>query len=336
MIVVEVSDLLRTHARAITTSPCRFCDCRWKAFAIYFRSPFGRNINIPPSCFPDRNLKTTFLNRHANVPLPTTLINIASVCRRWREVALSDPFLWSTLFLSLNPTDETLRRAIKTLDRCLERSKNIPFSCFITSGYDHFDESHNDLVIRLSAALFHHQKRWKDIQIHLPYNLIEESKENGDILFSLQAEDLGMLQTISVQGTWMYSMRGSHCLSSLTSLKLYLSNETDVKDWLLLSPNLEKLSVRAIQPEDDSWDAAGCPVKLEKLRYLKLDGPLSALQILSLISETFFFDVRSCTHFAFRVVLCRRYESTSLHHRSGMHHSPLTAATPTCSLRCSR
>ncbi len=126
----------------------------------------------------------------------------------------------------------------------------------------------------------------------------------------------------------MYSMRGSHCLSSLTSLKLYLSNETDVKDWLLLSPNLEKLSVRAIQPEDDSWDAAGCPVKLEKLRYLKLDGPLSALQILSLISETFFFDVRSCTHFAFRVVLCRRYESTSLHHRSGMHHSPLTAATP--------
>ncbi len=99
--------------------------------------------------------------------------DIASVCRRWREIALSDPALWSTLFISLrHSTDETLRRSIKVLDHCLERSRNMPFSCFITCGTHHINPNNHHLALRLLCMLLEHQKRWRAIEIRLPYTFI--------------------------------------------------------------------------------------------------------------------------------------------------------------------
>ncbi len=99
-------------------------------------------------------------------------INIASVCRLWREIALSAPSLRSTLFISPRQyTETTLRQAIKVLDRCLERSGNMPFSCFfsfVSSGYDDSSNLHRDLERRLFCTLLEHQKAMEGYQ-HTPF-----------------------------------------------------------------------------------------------------------------------------------------------------------------------
>ncbi len=113
---------------------------------------------------------------------------------------------------------------IKLLDRCLERSKGMPFSCFIALSYDFFHRSDHQLLFRLSCALFEHQKRWKVIQISLPFELVDELEaKRACPHFMLRAEDLGMLEAICVENPWMFSFRGTHRLSSLTSLKIEIA-----------------------------------------------------------------------------------------------------------------
>ncbi len=54
-------------------------------------------------------------------------------------------------------------------------------------------------------------------------------------------------------------------------------------EWLLHSPNLEKLTISAIvEEEGDFWITTGFPITLEKLRYLTLvDCPFSVLRLLN-------------------------------------------------------
>lgn len=171
--------------------------------------------------------------------------DIASVCRRWRDIALSDPALWSTLFLSLHhSTDKTLRRSIKAVDRCLERSRNMPLSCFITGTVKRFQRSHDRLVLRLLCALFGHQKRWRAVKIHPPQDFLDRLVDNVVLpYFMLRTEELGMLERLSVDrlGTMVLRVCGTPQLSSLTILELDLDYDSDAMEWLLRTPNLEKL-----------------------------------------------------------------------------------------------
>ncbi len=54
---------------------------------------------------------------------------------------------------------------------------NIPLSCFIALDNDDINQTNHHLLFRLSCALFEHQKRWKAIQISLPFALVEELEE---------------------------------------------------------------------------------------------------------------------------------------------------------------
>ncbi len=242
---------------------------------------FAVRTEYPPFLSPGPQLDDGFFDPACDCVSPD---DIAIVCRHWREIALADASLWSTLFLSLRlSTSEMLKRAIKLLDHCLERSKNMPFSCFITFGHDHVREFDHRLLFRLTCPLVEHQRRWKAIQIQLPYIKEDESDvPEGPFppYFTLDAEHLGMLEAVSVEVTWMYRFRGTRPLSSLTFLELILAYDIDVTEWLRRCPNLVKLSIFDIEPKRDSWNTTGCPFTLRKLRYLKLDGPLSALQLL--------------------------------------------------------
>ncbi len=156
--------------------------------------------------------------------------DIASVCRRWREIALSDPALWSTLFLSLRcSTNKSLRRSIKAVDHCLERSRNIPLSCFITSTFEPLQRSHDRLVLRLLCALFEHQKRWRAVKIHLPNDFLGRMAKNVvHPYFMLRTEKLGMLEGLSMDwpSKMVFRVCGIHQLSSLTSLELTLDYDS--------------------------------------------------------------------------------------------------------------
>lgn len=92
-----------------------------------------------------------------------------------------------------------------------------------------------------------------------------------------------MLKAIRVEKPWMYRFCGTHSLSSLVSLEIEIANGCNATEWLLHSPNLEKLSISAMMMWGElHQNTTGFPVTLEKLRYLSLvDCPLSVLKLLS-------------------------------------------------------
>ncbi len=158
----------------------------------------------------------------------------------------------------------------------------MPFSCFITCGTHHINPNNHHLALRLLCMLLEHQKRWRAIEIRLPYTFIDELYEDDALpYFMLRTEELGMLEEINVEGTFVFRICGTSDLSSLASLELELDYDEDATEWLVRSPSLEKLNISAIVSDGDAWNTSGCPIKFEKLRYLKLDAaPLSVLQLL--------------------------------------------------------
>ncbi|KLO13695.1 hypothetical protein SCHPADRAFT_348746 [Schizopora paradoxa] len=107
---------------------------------------------LPPSAMsavqflPVEILRTIFLlvmqnSRYCNPVFKTgdtfldcvVLIDLTRVCRRWREIALADPTLWMTLHVSLR--DPPILRLLQVADfvsACLERSENLPLTCYIS------------------------------------------------------------------------------------------------------------------------------------------------------------------------------------------------------------
>ncbi len=87
-----------------------------------------------------------------------SLIHISNVCRRWRDIVLTDPTLWSMIYVSLkNPSVETLHRMNCFVDIWLERSKEMPLTCVIyVIGVFELQ-----LLRPLMHALAVHQQRWE-------------------------------------------------------------------------------------------------------------------------------------------------------------------------------
>ncbi|KLO08722.1 hypothetical protein SCHPADRAFT_1000756 [Schizopora paradoxa] len=96
-----------------------------------------------------------------------TLINISRVCRRWRELALTDPSFWSSIHIHLDdPTAETLRQATYFADVCFSRSKKLPLTVSITLA------NLSDLRVAhpLMYMVISHEPRWSRIAINLTPN----------------------------------------------------------------------------------------------------------------------------------------------------------------------
>jgi hypothetical protein len=57
---------------------------------------------------------------------------LASVCQRWRRVALADVLLWTTLVItSFNIDRETKQPATGFLERLIARSQDVPLDIFV-------------------------------------------------------------------------------------------------------------------------------------------------------------------------------------------------------------
>ncbi|KAJ7633193.1 hypothetical protein FB45DRAFT_1003327 [Roridomyces roridus] len=90
------------------------------------------------------------------------------ICRRWRDVALTTPALWSGVQLTIDPQRHV--RQSRLLDMWLQRSRNCPLS--IQLGYseelmpseDEEDEDEEGFVESLRS----HAMRWQEMDISLP------------------------------------------------------------------------------------------------------------------------------------------------------------------------
>ncbi|KAK1221526.1 hypothetical protein PQX77_015645 [Marasmius sp. AFHP31] len=107
--------------------------------------------------------------------------SLSMVCGRWRDIALSSPGLWSSIYItSLRVVDEEgtdeeeiLREEDPLINRlrlCLERSIPVPLQLSITihNDYSHYQPNKcvlSDTIMRLLAE---HSERWEELDFRGP------------------------------------------------------------------------------------------------------------------------------------------------------------------------
>jgi F-box-like len=96
------------------------------------------------------------LGAHKAVMLPS------HVCKRWRDVALSTPALWTNIVLHV--TDKTLESQTALVTDWVSRSGNLPLS-FTLEGREN--------VLPILAVLYHHCARWQYINLSVPLETLQ-------------------------------------------------------------------------------------------------------------------------------------------------------------------
>ncbi|KLO08711.1 hypothetical protein SCHPADRAFT_1000753 [Schizopora paradoxa] len=183
------------------------------------------------------------------------LINISRVCRRWRELALTDPSFWSSIHIHLDdPTAETLRQAAYFADVCYSRSKDLPLTIFITLA------NLSDLRIAhlLLQSVISHEARWTRIAINLTPN--PRSPESSAIPFPESHDGATEEHDLSLRNAGSSHLKEFQCnlgtlftysmtepLPALESLKITCYKLTGclytLTKWLPLAPNLQELDL---------------------------------------------------------------------------------------------
>ncbi|KAK1235234.1 hypothetical protein PQX77_001540 [Marasmius sp. AFHP31] len=112
-----------------------------------------------------KNLCFSDIDGHSPLPDP---LNIAAVCRRWREIALDAPQLWSSLSLSLDSDRLSDPSTPARLQLYVERSRGSPMTIRIhgqyTSNSRHTLAKVNPLMMVLRSCVHH----WAELQLVSP------------------------------------------------------------------------------------------------------------------------------------------------------------------------
>jgi F-box-like len=122
---------------------------------------------------------------------------LASVCGRWREVALSTPELWSKFHFI--PQDIDLTHFLVPLKLHLERSGNFPLTFIIIDEISLFVDKYDNLALySLLDLIFGHAHHWGDATIFLNYNVYRQKLEEVEafpVLHTFRAHELPYLTT---------------------------------------------------------------------------------------------------------------------------------------------
>ncbi|KLO05550.1 hypothetical protein SCHPADRAFT_1002848 [Schizopora paradoxa] len=179
------------------------------------------------------------------------LIDVSRVCRRWREAAITDPTLWSSLCIVLHtPSAEVLRQLAYFVDICSARSKDLPMT--IAVSIMHLDDLR--LAHPLMRSIVAQEHRWSRIAINvirpreqedrMPIR-VNEPSTNYDINLSAAGGDLLKEFQFNIGAWFTYSLNGP--LPALETLKV-AGYKIDgaayiLAKWSPFAPNLTELEM---------------------------------------------------------------------------------------------
>ncbi|KAJ7633252.1 hypothetical protein FB45DRAFT_832722 [Roridomyces roridus] len=102
-------------------------------------------------------------------PLSPSLL--VRVCRRWRDIALSTPALWSTMTLDIESEDEKLHEhQLGLLHSWLQRSGHCPLSIALVGSYS---TRCTPSITALAKTILAHASRFRDMDICVPLQDLE-------------------------------------------------------------------------------------------------------------------------------------------------------------------
>ncbi|KLO04940.1 hypothetical protein SCHPADRAFT_911356 [Schizopora paradoxa] len=179
------------------------------------------------------------------------LIDISCVCSRWREVALTDSSLWSSIYILLDdPTAETLVQVTYFASICFVRSKDLPLIFAISiSNLDDLP-----FAYPLVQTLISHEARWSRIAVNLTPSRYSRSSE-ASLSYKRGTEYIPELRIAGGEllkefrcnlGSWLtYSLHSP--LPALSTLSLtccrFYGSMYALTNWLPLAPNLQELEL---------------------------------------------------------------------------------------------
>ncbi|KLO08710.1 hypothetical protein SCHPADRAFT_597994 [Schizopora paradoxa] len=184
------------------------------------------------------------------------LIDISRVCRRWREIALTDSSLWSSIYIHLdNPTAASFQKTTYFADTCLWRSLDLPLTIVVTLT----NLSELRPAYPLMHAVIAHEVRWSRIAVNLTSH--PQSPESNVILISESDDEFTGIRGLSLRTAgssnlkefqsnmgplFTYSM--TQPLPALESLKISCCDLLDsiytLTKWLPLASNLHELEIK--------------------------------------------------------------------------------------------
>ncbi|KAJ7661934.1 hypothetical protein DFH06DRAFT_1191069 [Mycena polygramma] len=91
---------------------------------------------------------------------------LASICRKWREIALDTPTLWRAIPITLYATDTAFQRQHCMLEDWLERSRSGPLSIRIHRSWRSRPRPRQTAVI-LKVPSLGHRTRWEHLTLFL-------------------------------------------------------------------------------------------------------------------------------------------------------------------------
>ncbi len=129
-----------------------------------------------PTWYPSKSVDEVSVSKFFATTAP---YNISRVCRLWRDIVLSSPSLWSSLFLSFfRPSDETLKLLTRVIEQHLQRSENLPLALYVC-----LEDKYNHSLSRAIASLLSiHRRRWRKVHIwfETEHREFGEFAEDGD------------------------------------------------------------------------------------------------------------------------------------------------------------
>ncbi|KLO06505.1 hypothetical protein SCHPADRAFT_910315 [Schizopora paradoxa] len=172
--------------------------------------------------------------------------NIQFTCRAWREIVLSRPSLWTSIFFAVDfPSKRDLLPLERIIKRHLQRAEDLPLACFLEFS------KRCEMSGGIAMLLAENERRWDFVTSHTA----QFSGRNTKPLLHVKSRSQMVSEKLILHFTKTYqvSERESGLFRSLTHLEFEIHPSTDyssVLDVLRLAPNLLYLCILSIHFSD--------------------------------------------------------------------------------------